>query len=705
MSGAWLLPMMSEGILRACVWGGLFTLLIWTACRALPRLPAAVRCWLWWLACLKMTADLFVAGIVPLPIATPAVPLPVVALMPIPAPSPAPSARKPAPSDEKEEPIAPTPPRMMSAPAPTRRAFPISFPVLLALLYGASAFTLLAASVRRWRKVRQLIRHALPVNDSAITETAQTIANAYRISPPRIVTLASAPSPFVVGAFRPTIVLPARFAETVTPDNLRLALTHEMAHLRRGDLWLGALPLLARTLLFFFPLAYLACREYEQAREEACDADALTLCHGRSAQYGLLLLSMADGVPATLGMAAPGFSGLRRRLLTLQREARPLGRPARAAAFALILPFTLGVVPWRLSASAELSALPNAALARPVAPTRYELVDIGTLGGLYSDANAISDAGHIVGAANIDPSQERGHAFIHTGIPANNPLRDLSADSDYRRSIAFAVNREGVVAAAAYQREARPQAFIWDGKRRYLGSLPNFRYSKAVGINAARIVAANAVSGKETFGAVPTRAFVYQAGAKIDVGTLGGPYSHASAINDAGIVVGKADLPRTEGEIGETHAFIWQANHGMRDLGTLPGGANSRAYAVNARGDVVGFSETGDGETRAFLFPVGGNMQDLGRPSDARGSVAFGVNDNGQMVGATTVSDGKSHALLWQRTPNGVARPIDLNGQIASNSGWVLETARGINNRGWIVGQGRINGRQRAFLLRPEALP
>src|SRR5437899_8950541 len=43
-----------SGLWRASWQGGLFILLVWAACRWLPRLPAAARCWLWWLACLKL---------------------------------------------------------------------------------------------------------------------------------------------------------------------------------------------------------------------------------------------------------------------------------------------------------------------------------------------------------------------------------------------------------------------------------------------------------------------------------------------------------------------------------------------------------------------------------------------------------------------------------------------------------------------------
>ena len=105
-----------------------------------------------------------------------------------------------------------------------------------------------------------------------------------------------------------------------------MALAHEQAHLRRGDLWLGLLPSLVSGAVFFFPPARWAVREYHLAREEACDAEALRRTGAAPAQYGRLLLRFASpALPGpALGLGA-GYQSLRRRLTTLpQAVPRPL---------------------------------------------------------------------------------------------------------------------------------------------------------------------------------------------------------------------------------------------------------------------------------------------------------------------------------------------------------------------------------------------
>jgi len=68
------------------------------------------------------------------------------------------------------------------------------------------------------------------------------------------------------------------------------------------------------------------------------------------------------------------------------------------------------------------------------------------------------------------------------------------------------------------------------------------------------------------------------------LGTLGGGYSHALGINEAGQVVGVSITGS-----GSYHALITGSNgQGMTDLGTL-GGRDSRAHGINDAGQVVGY--------------------------------------------------------------------------------------------------------------------
>jgi probable HAF family extracellular repeat protein len=92
-------------------------------------------------------------------------------------------------------------------------------------------------------------------------------------------------------------------------------------------------------------------------------------------------------------------------------------------------------------------------------------------------------------------------------------------------------------------------------------------------------------------------AFLWQNGSMQDLGTLGGAQSYGNAINDLGRVVGNSDTSDWP------HAFLWDAENGMRDLGSLGKGAT--ATDINNLGQVVGYSGTGTHGQRAFLWEAG----------------------------------------------------------------------------------------------------
>ena len=202
-------------------------------------------------------------------------------------------------------------------------------------------------------------------------------------------------------------------------------------------------------------------------------------------------------------------------------------------------------------------------------------------------------------------------------------------------------------------------------------------YSRAVAVNLWGQV----VGDSTTPGDTVSHAFSWtKKGGMIDLGTPPGSYSNASAVNTWGQVVGSIFTP---GNLGY-HAFSWTQQGGMVDLGTL-GGGYSEAFAVNDSGQVVGYSGTSGGADHAFSWSRWGGMVDLGTLGGSNSYPGFfgppfqrTVNIGGQVVGySNTRGDAGYHAFSWTQEGG----MLDLRPLGGTNS-----IAFAVNDSGQVVG-------------------
>ena len=123
--------------------------------------------------------------------------------------------------------------------------------------------------------------------------------------------------PVCLGVWRPVVLLPRPMYESVDPQDLKMVLTHEMAHIARGDCWVNLFQRLAEAIFFFHPLVWLASRQLTQEREHICDNYVLG-SGALAGDYTALLSSLAERVRAR--RALPGIALFEGQLLSRVRH-------------------------------------------------------------------------------------------------------------------------------------------------------------------------------------------------------------------------------------------------------------------------------------------------------------------------------------------------------------------------------------------------
>jgi probable HAF family extracellular repeat protein len=307
--------------------------------------------------------------------------------------------------------------------------------------------------------------------------------------------------------------------------------------------------------------------------------------------------------------------------------------------------------------------------ATPLHRRQFAVIDIAeSTGGNFGTASAVNNAGQVVGVANTEAdSYPAGFIYDQAGGFRFLPVPFTPS----------AINEQGdVVGIIGVNGE--PHAALWtaDGRLVDLHPGPEWTASEAVAINDRGQVAGNIRGSSGGFVYDPDIGFVinYNPGPFVDLNNRGevlagvqvyiyeggeffrGPrlqfnFREVRAISDASLVVGTIINPDGSGR----RAFSWNSRgrHGPTDLGTLPSGLQSAAYAVNRHGQIVGWSSIDGADT--------------------------------------------PRAVLWEHGDS-----YDLNNSLPADSGWnSLRFALGINDNGFIVGIGGRPHRQAPFLLVP----
>jgi probable HAF family extracellular repeat protein len=298
-----------------------------------------------------------------------------------------------------------------------------------------------------------------------------------------------------------------------------------------------------------------------------------------------------------------------------------------------------------------VQSAPNPDVQKSV--THYNVVRLGTLGGTFSNANAVNNRSWVVGPASLQNNAVHG-ALWQVG---HNTVQktDLGTLGGPNSTVSgFDHNTRSMISGSSETSPTDSYGEQWCG--------PGSSHL--------------------------CEAFRWQNGVMTPLSTLGGNNSVSQDVNNRDQVLGSAETgtqdPSCQApQVFDYYGVIWQPNGKVEVLPPYSGDVVSGAIAINQHDQAVGSSglcywDQPQASIHALLWQNGSAI-DLGNLGGSQGNVGNDINDAGQIVGGSGVPGNQvDHAFLWQ---NGVMTDL------GTLPGDVWSFAYGINNKGQVVGE------------------
>jgi beta-lactamase regulating signal transducer with metallopeptidase domain len=182
-----------------------------------------------------------------------------------------------------------------------------------------------------WRLSRRLTLQSKPAPEH-IQAIARQISGT-RANTPKVVVCPRLASPLAIGAFRPIIALPADFVASEDDEGIRLAIAHESAHLKNGDLRALAAIRALDVVLLAHPLFW--ALKHSLKRDQEILADSIAIAYADPFTYAERLLAWARSSPqnkhhwqwaGAIALSAPGGL-LRHRVLQILSRSSAIHAP------------------------------------------------------------------------------------------------------------------------------------------------------------------------------------------------------------------------------------------------------------------------------------------------------------------------------------------------------------------------------------------
>lgn len=333
----------------------------------------------------------------------------------------------------------------------------------------------------------------------------------------------------------------------------------------------------------------------------------------------------------------------------------------------------------------------------------YQIKNLGTLGGDYSDADGgINNTGQVAGVSKTAGGDY--HAYFYD--PATNLMRDIGALAGGNFSRANGINDAGLIVGRATTASDKSHAFLYNASTQALTDLHSAVSFGGTNSSALAVNNSGQIVGWSEDASGKTRAFVYNTATNqlTDLSALTSlsnvSFSIAYAVNDAGKIAGAIETAD-----GILRTIVWNCG----GIGASGCGAgthflmidNNSPAAINNAGIVVGDRQTANqGDSFGYVFRNNASEDAVKGSCCAGLNNAKDISNNNAVVGSYLNTNLNSFRAFL--TDLNAGTTVDLNAQIPGDSGWTLLDAAGVADNDRVAGTGVVNGQTRAYVLTPN---
>ena len=283
--------------------------------------------------------------------------------------------------------------RTVNAGADERAALPFSLVTLVVGLWLTGALASAVWRLTRHASWRRRVAAAAEPAPRELCDIVDECALRLRVHAPHVVVSRGAPAPLVTGLRKPVLFWPAELIGTLGVERTRTIVMHELAHVRRRDLWTGVVELMVDSLWGWYPGWRVVRRRLRDAAERACDAVVVESDPERRRQYAEAILDVlslgARRRSAALSLGVDGPGPLEQRIHgILHPQTTRMPRIVSYASLALV---ALAVLPWwsRGAPPPELAPMNAAAPAPSEIKPAYDIEAVTSRGVVRWDGRSL----------------------------------------------------------------------------------------------------------------------------------------------------------------------------------------------------------------------------------------------------------------------------------------------------------------------------